>query len=158
MGEAKLVSGCVALMASAVPFLQYEYGYVSFRILVLAVNSCLLKHAGCLNKTIAKMDTLPASSCLSIFWEDSAALVARECTGGKKLQEIIFAASLNTRVLHCLLRLLDADQKLFLVVSKIASSLGLSGLMFLFFKHLVVDQHRYTCNEDVLAQIIRPYS
>ncbi|EUC62668.1 hypothetical protein RSOL_425340, partial [Rhizoctonia solani AG-3 Rhs1AP] len=159
VGEAKLVSGCVALMALVAPSpLQYEYGYVSFRILVFAVNSCLLKHAGCLNETIANMNTLSTSKRHSAFWENSAALVARECTGGKKLQGIIAATSLSSRVLNCLLQLLDADQKRFLVVSKMTCSLGLSGLMFLFFKHLQVDQHRYTSNEEIHAQIIGPYS
>ncbi|KDN37409.1 hypothetical protein RSAG8_10214, partial [Rhizoctonia solani AG-8 WAC10335] len=158
IGEAKLVSGCVALMASVSPSpLQYEYGYVSFRILVFAVNACLLKHAGYLDETVARMDFLPISKRLATFWGESAALVTREYMGANKLKEIISAASLDSRVLNCLLQLLDSDQKRFLVVSKIANSLGLSGLMFLFFKHLEADQYRYARREDILAQIVRPY-
>ncbi|KAH7307948.1 hypothetical protein B0J17DRAFT_634540 [Rhizoctonia solani] len=115
MANPNLVSGCVNLMASAKPsVLYYEYGYVCFRILVISLNACILKHANCLDETISHMSN------------------ASKSRGSEGLLPIKL---LSEHVLAQLLQLLYGDEKLFLVVSKRTSSLGLSGLMFVLFTH-----------------------
>ncbi|KDN37885.1 hypothetical protein RSAG8_09859, partial [Rhizoctonia solani AG-8 WAC10335] len=141
MAEPNLVSGCVSLMASVSPSaLQYEYGYVCFRILVISLNACIMKHAGCLEETIARMNGVSASQRLPTFWGTSSWLIYQKSRGS---QQIIPMKLLDEPVLDQLLKLLYHDEKLFLVVSKRTGSLGLSGLIFVLFTHLVATEKRY---------------
>ncbi|KDN40944.1 hypothetical protein RSAG8_07812, partial [Rhizoctonia solani AG-8 WAC10335] len=145
MAEPRLISGCVGLMTSMAlvlsnPF-QYEYGYVCFRILALAVNACLLEHAGCLGGVMERMDTAPAFQRFSVFWEASARLIDQAHQGNERLASIIHRYMFDKLMLDQLLQLLNGDRKLFLVVSKMTGSLGISGVLYVLFRHLVATEY-----------------
>ncbi|KEP46277.1 hypothetical protein V565_208170, partial [Rhizoctonia solani 123E] len=134
LADPRIIAGCVSLMA--IMNLSYEYGYISFRILVLALNCCLLKHVGDLDHVIWQMSTVPKSLRLNIFWGESASMIFSEVEGGERLSDVFGSGSFNEYKLDQLLNLLHADQKNLFVVLKSTKSLGLSGLMFVLWKHI----------------------
>ncbi|EUC62647.1 hypothetical protein RSOL_424630 [Rhizoctonia solani AG-3 Rhs1AP] len=151
MADPGLVSGCVRLMASVKPSaLQYEYGYVSFRILVIALNACSMKHLGYLEETIAHMNSASLADRLSTFWGASSWLFYQKSRAN---QPVIPVGLVDEAVLDQLLNLLYHDEKLFLVVSKRTCSLGLSGLMSVFLTHATDTKSQ----DDHHKQVIRPY-
>ncbi|CAE7182845.1 unnamed protein product, partial [Rhizoctonia solani] len=155
MAQPDLVSGCVSLIASVKPSaLQYEYGYVCFRILVISLNACVMKHAGCLEETIGHMNSASPAERPSTFWGASSWLVYQKSRGN---EQIIPDQLFSEDMLDQLLKLLYHDEKLLLTVSKRTSSLGLSGLMSVLFAHLVATEERYRFKDDHFREIIRPY-
>ncbi|CUA70767.1 GPI mannosyltransferase 3 [Rhizoctonia solani] len=151
-----LVSGCVTLMASIQPSaLEYEYGYVCFCILVISLNACIMKHVGCLDQTIALMNNAAASQRLTTFWGASSCLIYQKSRGK---QQIIPSELLDASMLGQLLKLLHRDEKLFFTVLKRTNSLGLSGLMFVLFTHLLRTEDHYRSRDDHFKEVIRPYS
>ncbi|KAG8695616.1 hypothetical protein FRC11_001348, partial [Ceratobasidium sp. 423] len=138
LAEPQFVAGCVSLMATLSPSpLQYEYGYICFRILVMALNSCLLKKASYLDETIARMNAASTFQRLPTFWEASAWLAGKTEYGAHNTESVILVQVFEKPVLERLLQVLNSDRKLFLLVLKKSGSLGLSCLMLTLFKRLV---------------------
>ncbi|KAL5638595.1 hypothetical protein ACGC1H_005309 [Rhizoctonia solani] len=155
MAELSLVSGCVRLMASVKPSaLQYEYGYVCFRILVIALNVCIMKHFGCLEETITHMSSAPLAQRLPAFWEASSWLFYQK---SRASQRVLPVGLLDEALLDRLLNMLYHDEKLLLVVSKRTCSLGLSGRMSVLFTHAMDTEKRYGSQDDHYKQVVRLY-
>ncbi|CUA73434.1 DNA-dependent protein kinase catalytic subunit [Rhizoctonia solani] len=162
MVEPRLIPGCVDLMTSVKPSpFQYEYGYACFRILVLAVNACLLEGAGYLDVVIARMETQLASQRFPVFWEMSAFLV-NQAHGNDIILAPMIPDAVDKLALGRLLQLLNSDRKLFFAVSKNTGSLSLPGLFFIIFRDIVATEipPGYQVQEDskVFVKLIQPYS
>ncbi|CAE6521506.1 unnamed protein product [Rhizoctonia solani] len=162
MVEPRLISGCVDLMTSMKPSpFQYEYGYACFRILVLAVNACLLEGAGYLDVVIARMETELASQRFPVFWEMSAFLI-NQAHGNDIILAPMIPDAVDKLALGRLLQLLNSDRKLFFAVSKNTGSLSLPGLFFIIFRDIVATEipPGYQVQEDskVFVKLIQPYS
>ncbi|CAE7140253.1 unnamed protein product [Rhizoctonia solani] len=155
IAQPDLVSGCVSLIAAVKPSaLQYEYGHVCFRILVISLNACIMKHNSCLEETIEHMNGAPVAERFATFWGASSWIVYQKSRGNEQPIPTDF---LSEPVLDQLLKLLYLDEKLFLMVSKHTGSLGLSGLMSVLFTHLVDTEKRYIFRDDHFREIIRPF-
>ncbi|CAE6440887.1 unnamed protein product [Rhizoctonia solani] len=161
MAESPFISGCVSLMSSVLPsFFRYEYGYICFRILVIALDACLLKQSNCLDETIERMSVAPTSQRFSIFWDASALLTYQREKEDKHLESVVLAQIFDKSVLDRLLQLLNDDRKMLLLVLKRTSSIALSGLLFTLFRRLVGTDapYGYDENPDRFKNIILPYS
>ncbi|KAG8708973.1 hypothetical protein FRC11_006008 [Ceratobasidium sp. 423] len=159
MAEPDLISGCVSLMASVKPSpFQYEYGYICFRVLVIALNSCLLNHVGRLDETIARMGDVPMSQRLPIFWSRSSWVVQQECERNGYLATTFRGVSFGEHVLTQLLQLLNSDRKYFFLVLRMTSSLVLSGTMLVLFTHLSDTETRHSHYLEYFTKIIQPYT
>ncbi|CAE7118762.1 unnamed protein product [Rhizoctonia solani] len=154
LADPRIIAGCVSLMTTVdvSPF-HYDYGYVSFRILVLALNCCLLRHIGRLNHVMWRMKAMPVSLRLHMFWEESATMIAAEVRGGAGLSDLFDSGTFNQYGLDRLLDLLHTSEKDFLVVMKSTKSIGLSGLMFVFSKQIEVERY-VLCLSTVSCLII----
>ncbi|KDN34570.1 hypothetical protein RSAG8_12329, partial [Rhizoctonia solani AG-8 WAC10335] len=162
------ISGCIQLMKTvnsqssgvASPF-SYEYGYICFKLLVSALNSCLLKSWNVLDEVLATSDKLPKDAA-------DAMLLVRLCEG---VVRQIFVGDIggsdgwplgwSDSVSHCrkkpllpkseismLLGLLWHDRKLFLqaLAHDNPTECGLSGL-FLFLSRYVARECDFQQNQ-----------
>ncbi|KAH7326808.1 hypothetical protein B0J17DRAFT_722749 [Rhizoctonia solani] len=118
----KLVAGCIVLMSSLKSSLfHYQYGYMCFKIMVIALNTCLLKHGCRSGEFVGVVIKDSPKDCISAFGpraSNPAALPPWIVTFLEKPK------------LDMLLALLDADQKNFTIALKGSNSLALSGLMY----------------------------
>ncbi|CAE6458102.1 unnamed protein product [Rhizoctonia solani] len=153
-----LVAGCITLMSSIKPSpLSYEYGYLCFRVLVIALNTCLLKHGRNPNEAL-RIPNIFGPNYLADLWSETAALLRAELGG---ISEIFFempdmrpgpraAPHLEAMRLDILLTLLHSDQKNFTILLKEANSLGLSGLIYVLLKF--VEKNKADMNEERLQE------
>ncbi|KAG8728134.1 hypothetical protein FRC11_011749, partial [Ceratobasidium sp. 423] len=162
----RLVAGCIVLMSTVKPSLfYYEYGYLCFKVMVIALNSCLLKHACVSNDTLTVTTSYSLDDCVTALWSASALLVKAVITGNT---DKLFGVShleaphywemplLDKTRTNELLAMLHADQKNFSIALKGGNSLGLSGLMYVLWKF--VENERVTMNqEEYLDEILVPY-
>ncbi|KAG8689729.1 hypothetical protein FRC11_000941, partial [Ceratobasidium sp. 423] len=130
LAEPKLVAGCVELMVSVEHPFAYEYGYVCFRILNLALNACILKHTGNLNNTVTRLSLAPVAEANSIFWSESAEQVLLDLIREGEIGRAL-CLEITGSVLNRLLDTLHVNQKEFFIVSRDIRSMGLSGLMLI---------------------------
>ncbi|CAE7123701.1 unnamed protein product [Rhizoctonia solani] len=148
-----LATGSIVLMSSIQPTpFSYEYGYLCFRILVFSLNACLIKHGRNLSFTIRRMSDAPSGTHLDLFWLGTGDLILGELSPieiniekPRRLTDILEPGRgqlpiLKRSSLGTLLELLHKDQKNFLVAVMSADSLHLSGLMFVLFKYLEIEQ------------------
>ncbi|CAE6510409.1 unnamed protein product [Rhizoctonia solani] len=133
LADTRLVVGCVELMAPMESLFGYEYGYVCFRILNLAISACILKRAGRLDDTIRRMGR--ASDRLLVFWGDSAAEVYLDLQRTETIA-LKLCAAFTADVLDRLVELLHANQKQYFIVLRVLQSMGLSGLMLILRAHI----------------------
>ncbi|EUC58858.1 hypothetical protein RSOL_282250 [Rhizoctonia solani AG-3 Rhs1AP] len=158
LADPGLIEGCVELMASVEPLFGYEYGYVCFRILNLAISACMLKRVGRLDTTIQRMSS--ASESLLVLWEDTAALVYWDIRRGGRIALglcLVFTADALDR----LMELLHINQKQYFIVLKVLQSMGLSGLMLILRGHIQVggvEIMNNTRRGDLVESHIQPYS
>ncbi|CAE7062083.1 unnamed protein product [Rhizoctonia solani] len=139
-----LVEGCIELISSVKPSpFYYEYGYLSFHLMVVALTAYLLSYGQCLDP--GRDDTTAPSNILQDFWEDCATLISPEIIPkeweGTKLIRVPESppSQLWTNPdsnswkprLNTLLNILHNDWKYFLPAMKRTRLLPLSGMMFL---------------------------
>ncbi|CAE6482415.1 unnamed protein product [Rhizoctonia solani] len=159
LGNPLLVHGCIKLMQSITRFgrpspFSYEYGHLCFQILVVAFNFCLLKlaiphdewiedvasqelqlqegHIPVLSKTISETvldrltwgndDHLYCALVRSEEWED--------------YYDYYEGPLITPDHIHTLQRLLDKDQKNFLIFLRSHYSVCLSGLLYTLYRHI----------------------
>ncbi|CAE6476559.1 unnamed protein product [Rhizoctonia solani] len=158
LADPRLVAGCVELMASVESLFGYEYGYVCFRILNLAISACMLKRVGRLDTTIQRMSS--ASKSHLIFWEEAAGFVNWDIRRGGRIALglcLVFTADALDR----LIELLHVNQKQYFIVAKILQSMGLSGLMLILRAHIQVGGvpiSSKTSSGDLVESLVQPYS
>ncbi|EUC58859.1 hypothetical protein RSOL_282260 [Rhizoctonia solani AG-3 Rhs1AP] len=133
LANPKLVAGCVELLGVVEPLFGYEYGYVCFRILNLAIGACMLRKAGQLGDTLGRMSL--ASESYSVFWADCAVVVYSDLQG-KGAVSLGLCAAFTADVLDRLVELLYANQKQYFIILKELQSMGLSGLMLVLRAHI----------------------
>ncbi|KDN33579.1 hypothetical protein RSAG8_13330, partial [Rhizoctonia solani AG-8 WAC10335] len=152
LGNPTLISGCIRLMktvtrdhsAIASPF-SYEFGYLCFKLLVTALNICLLERWNELDKALTRIDEYPQKSAQATISAKLASVVLGQFmhlyNGGdcdSVLGWFIPASKLRQSSLisqsdvSTLLDLLWADRKLFMqaLVNDPSTTCGLSGLFF----------------------------
>ncbi|CAE6383911.1 unnamed protein product [Rhizoctonia solani] len=162
-----LVAGSIVLMSSVQPTpFFYEYGYLSFRILIFSLNTCIIKHGQNLEFTVQRMMNAAPGTHLSFFWQGAMDLLAVQLGSiprlEKRLTNIINPSPqqlliLERSKLNMLLNLLDNSRKHFLAALITADSLQLSGLMFILWKYL--ENERENMNKNVYNQkLLLPYS
>ncbi|CAE6423256.1 unnamed protein product [Rhizoctonia solani] len=152
----KLIAGCIVLMSSVKPSpFTYEYGYLCFRLLLIALNTCLLKYGKHLDKTILIMDRAPLGHQLSAFWHEAAYRVAGEINLGNEISPGIHNLAslrlwttplLGRPQMDKLLNILHTDLKYFLAALRGGNSLGLSGLMYIMWNRL---ENEKACLDEV---------
>ncbi|KDN40316.1 hypothetical protein RSAG8_08226, partial [Rhizoctonia solani AG-8 WAC10335] len=80
LGYPGLVDGCIKLMETVkisnkhAPF-RYEYGYLCFRILAVALGVCLLQRAKLFDAAVARMRAEPETELLVVLSEEVSQLV-----------------------------------------------------------------------------------
>ncbi|CUA68409.1 Mixed-amyrin synthase [Pisum sativum] [Rhizoctonia solani] len=163
----KLIAGCIELMSSVQPspFL-YEYGYVCFRLLNIALSACLIKRA-CESKetfTVPKKDFLNNSA--SALWDICAFVISEELSGNTGISSGVphskslgywTAPLLEKSRLDRLLTMLHADQQNFTVALTETKTLGLSGLIYVLWKFVEseeVDMDRSLHQEWILRPFL----
>ncbi|CAE7100159.1 unnamed protein product [Rhizoctonia solani] len=80
LGYPDLVGGCIKLMKSMEisgkdATFRYEYGYLSFRILTVALGVCMLQRADRFNFAVNKMQSNPETELLLVFSQEVSRLV-----------------------------------------------------------------------------------
>ncbi|CAE6480817.1 unnamed protein product [Rhizoctonia solani] len=150
-----LISGCIKLMASVQvngnpsPF-SYEYGYLCFRIIALAVGVCLLSRRYELAEAISEMIADKETALLDIFSCHVSQLVAEETEeaygrgpvcdwilGWIKSPDQPQQPPLASRAdIMNLLIILEGDRKRFLKAISSTVTPGLSGIMFIIWRHV----------------------
>ncbi|CUA70929.1 Putative callose synthase 6 [Rhizoctonia solani] len=150
-----LVAGCITLMSTVKPSpFHYEYGYVCFRIMVIALNTCLLKHGRDPNEALQIPNAYFPTNYLADLWRQTAFLLLADLQGRSE----VFPEMPNMRLgpqalshleamrLDVLLDLLHGDQKNFSILLKEFNSLGLSGLMYVLSKF--VEKNKADMNKE----------
>ncbi|CAE6468205.1 unnamed protein product [Rhizoctonia solani] len=160
-----LIAGSIVLMSFVRPMpFAYEYGYLCFRILVFSLNTCLIEYGHNLDFILGRMYNGPEGTHLSFFWEGAADFIAGELSTvihEKRLTHILNPGPqrlplLERPMLDKLLKVLHADRKNFLVVLMSADSLQLSGLMFVLWKYLEIEE-RTQGKSDFTQNLFLPY-
>ncbi|KAG8747861.1 hypothetical protein FRC11_012210, partial [Ceratobasidium sp. 423] len=74
-----LVAGCITLMSSVKPSpFYYEYGYLSFRLMVIGLTACLLKYGRYFFVTPEDTGNGSPIYYLKNLWERSAEIIGVE--------------------------------------------------------------------------------
>ncbi|CAE6382534.1 unnamed protein product [Rhizoctonia solani] len=143
-----LVAGCIELLSSVTPSpFACEYGYLCFRALIFALNTCLLKYAEIWEGTIALIESTPPNQRLLRFWDRSAQIILEEAFQYDFEKKEAFNVQSNPPrrwsipcfdqgKLDKLLSVLHSDRKNFLIALRDTGSLGLSALFFITKKHM----------------------
>ncbi|CAE6472342.1 unnamed protein product [Rhizoctonia solani] len=173
-----LTKGCIYLMNSVKisgkvsPF-SYEFGYLCFRIMVLALGACLLNDQGQLESVMTDMATdqkkLLAhmfSSRVAILIEDAVnhgggrgretyncILGWSQCQDHPKIEEII-----STTDTGLLLALLWGDREQFLQVIPSTLSPGPCGVMYTLWRYIVYQRHRQEISESEVKKLTLHYT
>ncbi|CUA69761.1 hypothetical protein RSOLAG22IIIB_08682 [Rhizoctonia solani] len=146
--DRQLVAGCIVLMSSVKPSpFGYEYGYLCFRLVVIALNACFLHYASCLDVIISDMGNGPAEDYLKKFWVASETAIMLEFTDTDDdghltvIRDSPPPARWTTPLtdyldFRALLDILHDDQKNFLITLRTANSLRLSGLMYILWRYV----------------------
>ncbi|CAE6447459.1 hypothetical protein ACGC1H_002415 [Rhizoctonia solani] len=78
LGYPKLVDGCLRLMRtvalSKFKLFEYEYGYICFRIMTIALDVCCLQRAKRFDSAIARMRAEPETEMLSVLSQEASQL------------------------------------------------------------------------------------
>ncbi|CAE6434201.1 unnamed protein product [Rhizoctonia solani] len=163
-----LVARCIVLVSSVKPLpFQYEYGYICFEILVIALNACLLKHVSRSDWAIKVVNEASPNDSLSAFWDAYPALLPAQLICNKEnipsprrltpLQPWITTLSENP-MFDTLLALLDADQKNFsIALIKGANPQGLFGLLHALSQYLETEL-KSTELKHYGKRILMPYT
>ncbi|CAE6454769.1 unnamed protein product [Rhizoctonia solani] len=155
LGYPKLVDGCIRLMRmvslSKVMLFKYEYGYICFRIMIIALDVCCLQRAKRFDRTIARMQAEPETEMLSILSEEVSYL-ALNLLSDKQGTRCDWLLGMNTydplygsqqmafttdQGLMFLLTLLFLDQKGFLKALGSTYSPGLSMVLTALWRYVV---------------------
>ncbi|CUA77310.1 Transcription initiation factor TFIID subunit 2 [Rhizoctonia solani] len=149
----KLVAGCIELLSCITPSpFAYEYGYLCFRTLVFALNTCLLKYGGVWDEVIGLMKDKPLSERISCFWDRSAKLAADEAfyfLAQNNMHEDFDDIRLrrwsvpyfDQKKLEKLQTVLHSDRKHLLIALRDTRSLGLSTLFLVLKRHMESKRH-----------------
>ncbi|CAE7054168.1 unnamed protein product [Rhizoctonia solani] len=153
LANPQLITSCIQLMKSIKPLgtvspFSYENGYLSFRILVNAINVCLLQRWDRLDIALRVGKRLDSNFKAADFVSDMV-----DATVGEKLGSLAFGGDCDSVLgwkpardrnrfsplllqseASTLLELLWKDRKHFLRVMRDASLPGLSGLIFVAFR------------------------
>ncbi|CUA70928.1 hypothetical protein RSOLAG22IIIB_09202 [Rhizoctonia solani] len=140
-----LVVGCILLMNSIRPSpFFYEYGYLCFRILVIALDTCWIQHGRNPTEPLQIPNHDNGNDYLSALCDETTLFIGAEIIG--QVEELIgmsdmppglwTAARLKVATLDALLALLHADRKHFTIALRDADSLGLCGLMYVLLKYV----------------------
>ncbi|CAE7149095.1 unnamed protein product [Rhizoctonia solani] len=165
-----LFGGCIELISSLKPSpFYYEYGYLSFHLMVVALTACLLSYGQCLDP--GRDDTTAPSNILQNFWEDCVTVISPgiipEEWGNTKLIRVpewpfsplwtnLHSNSWKPK-LNILLNILHNDWKYFLIAIRRTRSLPLSGVMFTL-RSLVHGQSKKTDGENSSTQLDALYA
>ncbi|CAE6412826.1 unnamed protein product [Rhizoctonia solani] len=147
-----LVSGCIKLMAAVQesgkisPF-SYEYGYLCFRILTIAMGVCLLERSNSLNLAASNMIAEPLADpiiLLSKLVEQVVQIQIRDEDRGlvdNSYQGHRTDPLLGIVGLPALLEILYVDRKAFSIALMHTNTLGLAGVFFLLGRSLTNETH-----------------
>ncbi|CUA74324.1 hypothetical protein RSOLAG22IIIB_11150 [Rhizoctonia solani] len=150
-----LISGCIKLMGSVLisgkssPF-SYEYGYLSFKILTIAIGACILARSFELTPIIERMVGDRETPILQIFSNKVSQVVKEEIEdahdddvacdwllGWAKAPERPQEPPIATRAdIATLLNILAGDSKAFTKAWSSTFSPRLSGVMFLLWRYV----------------------
>ncbi|EUC55391.1 hypothetical protein RSOL_113670, partial [Rhizoctonia solani AG-3 Rhs1AP] len=138
-----LIVGCITLMSSIKPSpFHFEYGFLCFKIMVIALDVCILKYARDPTEPLQIPNSYSPNNYLTDLWTETAIILGAVLNGysntfigvsdmGSKPQTALHLEALK---LDVLLIILDDNQIIFTSVLKEANSLGLAGLMYLFLR------------------------
>ncbi|CAE6422659.1 unnamed protein product [Rhizoctonia solani] len=165
----KLVAGCIELLSYTTPSpFAYEYGYLCFRILVFALNTCFLKYAGAWEETVDEMQNKSSGLHTSCFWDRSAMVALEEVVyyGCEQAMSDAFdfvrsrrwsVPYFDQQKLDNLISILHSDRKNFFIALRDTGSLGLSSLFFILQRHIKSKQPKMEPAEFV-EKIAVPFS
>ncbi|KAH7320343.1 hypothetical protein B0J17DRAFT_724026 [Rhizoctonia solani] len=152
--HAPLVSGCVRFMSSVKPEghrsspFSYEFGYLCFKILTIAIGACILQWTNELDNTTSRMFSEANTGLLLVFSDSVAravnakiqmATLGGQCDWvldwveemGSRQGALVLQSDVNT-----ILSLLWDDQELLIKAFAATYTPGPSGVLFLFWRHL----------------------
>ncbi|EUC61190.1 MYND finger protein [Rhizoctonia solani AG-3 Rhs1AP] len=150
-----LISGCIKLMTSvsisgkSSPF-SYEYGYLSFKILTIAIGACVLARSYELTPVVERMIGDRETPILQMFSNEVSQVIKQEIEdaydddaacdwllGWAKAPERPQEPPLASRVdISTLLNILAGDCKAFMKAWSSTFSPRLSGVMFLLWRYV----------------------
>ncbi|CAE6449845.1 unnamed protein product [Rhizoctonia solani] len=148
-----LVSGCIALLSEVKPEgrpspFSYEFGYLGFKILTLAVGACILQRSNNLDGMTSRMAFELDTGPLLIFSDSVAqavnARIQLGMVGGPCDWVLDWVEGMGSQRgaivpqsdVHTLLILLWEDRELFLKAFAGTYTPGPSGILFLLWRHL----------------------
>ncbi|KAH7309391.1 hypothetical protein B0J17DRAFT_634384 [Rhizoctonia solani] len=157
--HAPLVSGCVRFMSSVKPEghrsspFSYEFGYLCFKILTIAIGACILQWTNELDNTTSRMFSEANTGLLLVFSDSVAravnakiqmATLGGQCDWvldwveemGSRQGALVLQSDVNT-----ILSLLWDDQELLIKAFAATYTPGPSGVLFLFWRHLHFARH-----------------
>ncbi|CAE7145387.1 unnamed protein product [Rhizoctonia solani] len=168
LANPQLITSCIQLMKSIKPLgtispFSYENGYLSFRILVNAINVCLLQRwdrldialgvGKCLDSNFKAADFVSDMVDATVEEKLESLAIGSDCDlalGWKPAQDRNhFSPLLLQSEASALLEVLWGDRKHFLRLMRDASLPGLSGLIFVAFQ--LVSQMGHT-NSEVIEE------
>ncbi|KEP44971.1 hypothetical protein V565_338080 [Rhizoctonia solani 123E] len=132
-----LVSGCIKLLSTvkaegrSSPF-SYEFGYLSFKILTVAIGACILRCSNNLDNTTSRMFLEHNTGPLLIFSDSVHSLDWVEGIGSQREPGPVVLQS----DVHAILSLLWDDRELFVTAFAATYTPGPSGILFLLWQHL----------------------
>ncbi|CAE6417094.1 unnamed protein product [Rhizoctonia solani] len=164
-----LVSGCIKLMKTVQesgrisPF-NYEYGYLCFRIMTIAIGICLLQKSSLLNLAVSNMVSEPQVDpviLLSKHVEQVVQIQIHEedqCLVDDNRQGLRTDLLLGITELPALLDVLYEDRKAFSIALMHTNTLGLAGVILLLGRCLA-NETRITYNAvETYCEVLWRYS
>ncbi|CAE6372074.1 unnamed protein product [Rhizoctonia solani] len=161
-----LVAGCITLMLSIKPSpFYFEYGYLCFKILVISLDTCLLKRGRDPTEPLQIPNAYSPHNYLADLWTETALLIGAELQGYSDIligvPDMKFGPRniphLKVLKLDALLILLHDNQITFTNVLKEADSLGLAGLMYILLK-FVENKKADMDEEQYQDKLVMPFA
>ncbi|KAF8722201.1 hypothetical protein RHS02_08752, partial [Rhizoctonia solani] len=177
LGYPDLVGGCIKLMGTVklsgkcMPF-RYEYGYLCFRILVIALDVCLLQRAGRFDGILARIQVESEAEVLLILSKEVSELVQNAYTDEHGIKHFDWMLGLVSGSIFGppqqvfmdshgpvdLVSCLHQDRKTFLNVLNSTYFPGLSAVFCLLWRYMnspIHDKSNTRCLDEDLASSFR---
>ncbi|CAE6436784.1 unnamed protein product [Rhizoctonia solani] len=164
-----LVGGCIKLMATVKesgktsPF-SYEYGYLCFRILTIAMGVCILDKSNLLNGAVSNMISEPLADPIMLLSKHVENVVQIQLHQEERglidytYQTHRIDSLLGILELPSLLEILYDDRKAFSIALMHTNSLGLSGLMLLLGRCLANAKRATYSAVEMYCEVLWRYS
>ncbi|EUC59311.1 hypothetical protein RSOL_306860 [Rhizoctonia solani AG-3 Rhs1AP] len=170
MASPSLVSGCIKLASMVKPngqssLFSYEYGYLSFTILVISISACLLQRWASLNKTFT-MVHLSSRDILEELAQEVSGLIRQRltsgnCLDGERIDQILGWNNNSNALQHpplisnseasAMVTLLWLDRKAFLYALSVTRMPSVVGLMLPLWRHCYIEHSTRSAEGQNLA-------